>query len=312
MEAFIVADKFVKAYCPKSRKYYGMKVEEVSSRLQVTDFYDIGEETAKLLASNVDVPGLETAANLRSCPFCHSRKVAGCGCLESRISCKPDQGYRYLCIYCKELRVFASSEGAEASGRVGEKVVLTQGQEVTISAAGSGSLEHIRVGVGWDISRAGQSMDLDASVLVKSSRASKGELIYYGNKIHSSGCAVHMGDNLIGGKFEGNENATDSENIDVYLRKVPTTCDRLYFILNIYGCSNRSQTFKNVRNMYIRLTNGKTGQVLVEYTANNISSRDTGIIIGVASRRGGNWVFKASGQTYRVATVHDLCKYCTE
>lgn len=307
-----MADKFVKAYCPKSRKYYGMKVEEVSSRLQVTDFYDIGEDTAKLLASNVDVPGLETAANLRGCPFCHSRKVAGCGCLEGRISCGPDQGYRYMCIFCRGLKVFNSGEGAEVTGRVGEKVVLTQGQEVTISAAGSGSLEHIRVGVGWDISLGGRNMDLDASVLVKNSTGGQSELVYYVNKTHSSGCVVHLGDNLTGGKYEGNEDATDSENIDVYLRKVPTTCDRLYFILNIYDCKNRSQTFKNVRNMYIRLTNGKTGQVLVEYTASNINNNDTGIIIGVASRRGGSWVFKASGQTYRVATVHELCSRCTE
>lgn len=307
-----MADRFVKAYCPKSRKYYGMKVEEVSSQPQVTDFYDIEEETAKLLASNVDVPNLGTAANLRSCPFCHSRKVAGCGCLESRISCKPSGGYRYLCIYCRELRVFASGEGTEASGRVGEKVVLTQGQEVTISAAGSGSLEHIRVGVGWDASLVGQSMDLDASVLVKDSRSGSGELVYYASKVHSSGCAVHLGDNLTGGKFAGNQDATDSENIDVYLQKVPAACNRLYFILNIYGCCNRHQTFKNVRNMYIRLTNGKTGQVLVEYTASNIRSSDSGIIIGVACRRGGNWVFKASGQTYHVTTVHDLCEYCTE
>lgn len=306
-----MADKFVKAYCPKSREYYGMKVEEISSQLQVTDFYDIREETAKLLASNVDVSGLETAANLRTCPFCHSRKVAGCGCLAGRISCKPDQGYRYQCIFCKELRVFASGEGAEVSGRVGEKVVLTQGQEVLISAAGSGSLEHIRVGVGWDISLEGRNMDLDASILVKNSKDGKGELVYYGNKTHPSGCVVHLGDNITGGKFEGNEDATDSENIDVYLRKVPAACDRLYFILNIYDCSARSQTFENVRNMYIRLTNGKTGQVLVEYTANNISSRDTGIIIGVASRRDDNWIFKASGQTYRIATVRDLCEYCT-
>lgn len=307
-----MADKFVKAYCPKSQKYYGMKVEEISSQLQVTDFYDIEEETAKLLVSNVDVPGLDTAANLRSCPFCHNRKVASCGCLEGRISCTPSQGYRYLCIYCRGLRVFTSVEGAEVSGRVGEKVVLTQGQEVTISAAGSGSLEHIRVGVGWDISLSGQSMDLDASVLVKNSNNDNSELVYYGSKTHSSGCVVHLGDNLIGGKYKGNKDATDSENIDVYLRKVPAACDRLYFILNIYNCNTKSQTFKNVRNMYIRLTNGKNGQVLVEYTANNVSNRDTGIIIGVASRRGGNWVFKASGQTYRVATVHDLCKYCTE
>lgn len=307
-----MADKFVKAYCPKSRKYYGMKVEEVSSQLQVTDFYDIKEETAKLLASNVDAPNLGTAANLRSCPFCHSRKVASCGCLEGRISCKPSEGYRYLCIYCRELRVFDSGEGAEVSGRVGEKVVLTQGQEVTISAMGNRSLEHIRVGVGWDISLEEQNMDLDASVLVKDSRSVTGELVYYGSKTHSSGCAVHLGDNLTGGKFEGNLDATDSENIDVYLRKVPVACNRLYFILNIYNCNDRSQTFRNVRNMYIRLTNGKTGQVLVEYAASNVNSSDTGIIIGVAYRRGDNWIFKASGRTYHVATVHDLCEYCTE
>jgi len=307
-----MADKFIKAYCPKSKKYYGMKVEDISSQLQVTDFYDIDDETAKVLASTVNVPDLKTSSHLRDCPFCHSRTVGNCGCLKSRARCAPGQGYRYLCIYCSDLHIFSTEEGAESSGHVGEKVVLTQGQEVVISAAGSGSLEHIRVGAGWDIAESGSNMDVDASVLVRSSRDNTGELVYFGHKEHSSGCVIHMGDNLVGGKFEGNDDATDSENIDVYLRKVPSNCDRLYFLLNIFDCTNRSQTFRDVRNMYIRLTNGKTNQVLVEYNARNIAGSDTGMIIGAAYRRSGNWVFKAIGKTYRVSDIQGLQSFCTD
>ena len=310
-------DIFIKAYCQKSNQFYGLKVEEVNGVPRVTDFYDIDSATAKSLASTADVPDLESAPNLRTCfgAGCHSRRVAGCTCAEKRCRCQRDQGYRFQCLYCKQLHIFSQDEGAEVfdASRVGSKIRLAQGQEVEISAAGSSStLEHILVGVGWDIATSGLDIDIDASVFVRSSAEDDSELVFFGNLQHSSGCVVHLGDNLVGGKNERNEEATDSENIDVYLKRVPEECGQLFFLVNIYACEMRGQDFSSVRNLYIRLSNAKTKQVLVEYTVDQNMRNKTGMVIGKAYRRGGRWIFKAIGQAVNVSSVEELITYCLD
>lgn len=305
---------FVKAYCEKSKQYYGLRVEaeKEGSTPRVTDFYDLKEEEAKQLASTIDVPGLQTADNLRTCVRCASRKVGACDCAKRLFDCRAGQGYRFQCLYCKDLHVFSMEEGAEAvdAGKIGTKVRLAQGQVVEISAAGPGALEHILVGVGWDIAQYGSSsMDIDSSVLVKKSGSTVSELVYFGDKLHPSGCVVHMGDNLVGGKYDSS--TEDSENINVYLNKVPADRDEIYFVLNIYSCDSRHQTFRDVRNMYIRLTNAKSRKLLAEYRVDHNISSQTGMVIGKAYRRGGKWFFQAIGKGVRVSTVHDLKGYCT-
>lgn len=307
-------DIFIKAYCQQADQFYGLKVEEVDGVPKVTDFYDIDSATAKTLASTGDVPGLESAPNLRTCfgDGCHSRKVASCTCAEGRYRCQRGQGYRFQCLYCKKLHIFSKDEGAEVfdASLIGNKIRLTQGQEVEISATGPSALEHILVGVGWDIATSGDSMDVDASVFVCSSRDYDSELVYFGHLEHSSGCVVHLGDNLVGGKNDKSAEATDSENINVYLNRVPERFDQLYFVVNIFSCEARCQDFSSVRNLYIRLSNAKTKQVLVEYTVDQNMRNKTGMVIGKAYRKGGRWIFKAIGQAVNVSNVEQLAAYC--
>lgn len=307
-------DIFIKAYCQKANQFYGLKVEQANGVPRVTDFYDIDSATARSLASTADVPGLESAANLRACSGagCHSRRVAGCTCAEERCRCQQGQGYRFQCLYCKKLHIFSQYEGAEEfdPSRAGSRVRLAQGQEVELSAAGPSALEHILVGVGWDASTYGEEMDVDASVFVCSSEEDSSELVYFGHLEHSSGCVVHLGDNLVGGKNAVNEEAADSENINVYLNRVPEECGQLYFVVNIFSCDERQQDFGSVSNLYIRLSNAKTGQVLVEYTVDQNMQDKTGLVIGKAYRRGGRWMFKAIGRAVYVSVVEELEEYC--
>ena len=309
-----MSEAFVKAYCEKAKQYYGLKLEDTDGTMRVTDFYDIESATARTLASTADVPDLETAGNLRPCAGCHTRLVASCSCPKEKYSCQPGQGYHFQCLYCKDLHVFSREEGAEDfdAGHVGKRIRLAQGQEVEISAVGAAALEHILVGVGWDIAISGSSMDVDSSVVVKSTSTGASDLVYFGELRHSSGCVVHLGDNLVGGKLEKNEEAVDSENINIYLKKVPEAYDQLYFILNIYACKERHQDFSQVRNLYIRLTNAKTSQLLVEYKVEKNMMHDTGLIIGKTYRKGDRWFFKAIGQSVRVGTVQELAGRCRD
>jgi len=299
---------FVKAYCTHSKQYFGMMVD--SGR--VVDFYDIESEKAAILASDADFPNLETASNLRPCFVCGNRRVGKCRCAKGKYSCNAGLKYRFQCIYCDQLHVYSKNEGAEVmdSSMVGRKIVLAQGQEVEISAIGGGALEEILIGVGWDISTNGErSMDLDSSVFVQNSNSLHFETIYFGNKLHPSGCVVHHGDNLVGGKMAGLE---DSENINIYLKKVPADRDELYFVLNIYNAYNRHQTFQDVRNMYIRLKNAKTKQILVEYFPTGDMDSKNAIVIARAYRKNGKWMFQAIGKTIKVANIDEIHPYCRD
>lgn len=303
--------QFIKAMCTRTGRYFGLRIEEEGGKQRCTDFYDMSPEQGKAVASTIDVPNLETAGNLRQCFRCGSRKVSGCNCAKKAFACETLHDYRFPCIYCSDLRIFSTADGSELtdSSRVGETIRLAQGQEVVISPAGAGALEHILVGVGWDEARGSQNMDVDSSVLVKGADGS--DLIYFGHLTHESGAVVHKGDNLTGGAGKGLNNG-DSENIHVYLRKVPSNRDRLYFVLNIFHAAKKGQTMRDVRNLYIRLTDYETGRVLVEYHVEQGMEHRNAMIIGKAFRSGSNWKFKAIGRGVDVDNVHQFDGVCTD
>ena len=304
--------EFIKAYCDRAKQYFGLRVETIDGRPVVTDFYDIESSDAKKVGSTIDAPGIEVAGNLRGCIKCQNREVGHCDCFRTGRDCAAGQGYRYQCVFCDQLRVFTKAEGSEAADLVikpGQTVSMVQGQEVPLCPAGAGALELIRVGVGWDISDTTYNMDVDSSVILKgASRSTKPELVYYGHKDDEAHSIHHEGDNLVGGKG----NAEDSENINVWLKKVPDKFTRIYFVLNIYECVARGQNFGSVRNLYIRLKNGMTQQVLVEYRERAIDAAATGFIIGEACRSGGQWVFRAIGKPVSVTSVLQLAQHCKD
>lgn len=299
---------FIKAYCKHTKQYFGMMVENG----RVVDFYDMTAEEGQKVASTVDIENLQTAENLRSCFVCGKRNVGKCDCAKRKFACSTEQRYRYQCIYCNQLHICTVSEGSELSdsSKIGEKVVLAQGQEVEITAMGGGVLEEILIGVGWSIAAKWKAtMDLDASVFVQSRYSTDYEVIYYGNKVHPSGCVVHDGDNLVGGL---ETQYGDSENIHIYLKNVPENRDELYFVLNIYDAYKKEQTFRDVRNMYIRLKNAKTNEVLVEYLPTQAMNDMNGIVIARAYRNGRKWNFKAIGKPILVKGISEIHSYCRE
>jgi len=114
--------------------------------------------------------------------------------------------------------------------QIGQKNILSQGQVVEIGKSGDNAIKQILVGVNWEKNEEGENMDVDLSGVLLPLDNSFYDLIYYGDKEHSSGCVIHRGDNLVGGKMDGNASG-DSENMDIYIPKVPDTCDKLIFVL---------------------------------------------------------------------------------
>lgn len=297
--------KFVKAYCSKTKDYYGLEVREIDGEMKVTNFTPLNKDKAKLAASEVDQDHFETAPNLLACQGCGTREVASCNCGERKGRCQPGMPYRFQCLYCHNLVIDHSLPKRSDFGlQAGKTVMLEQGQEVAIRFADERPLNRILVGVGWDPSYQDENTDVDSSVVVASSNGGY-ELVYFGELEHESGCVKHHGDNLTG-EDEGGQ--ADDENIDVYLNKVPASRDRLIFILNIYKAEERDQHLSGIRNLYIRLIDPTSRTTLIQYKVNNLqlNNHDNAFIIGMAIRRGDSFAFKALGIPCTADSVQDL------
>ncbi|MCQ2466612.1 MAG: TerD family protein [Clostridia bacterium] len=298
--------KVVKAYCEKTKQYYALEVKKYGLSWKVVNMLFLSNEEGKIVSSEVSQDSFETNSNLLSCLKCGSRKVGGCSCSQKHHECSSNMTYTFDCIYCNHLKIdYSMPTRSEVEQLVGKSIKLMQGQEVMIRYSDDRPLNNIYVGVGWDPSKFGASIDVDTSIVVVGNQAS--ELIYYGNKEHPTGCVIHHGDNLTGDSMFNTE---DDENISVFLKKVPADRDRLYFVLNVFDCVQRRQTFGMIKNLYIKIFDPDSKKTLIEYYVKGNFNKDTGLIIGVAYKKNGGWMFKAIGQGTKSKTVHDLRSVC--
>lgn len=316
LRRIIMDSKFVKAYCTQTGEYFALEVKKIGSKWKVVNFTQLPESDAKITASEVEQSSFETNGNLLPCPDCGNRKVGGCSCARGKGGCSRGMKYRFNCIYCDKLKIDYSVPAASENGlKEGTKITLSQGQEVVIRFADNKPLTDIFVGVGWDPLSIGNNMDVmdvDSAVVI-SDKHGDNDLICFYRKEHWSGCARLYADNLTGrDRDTASFNTGDDENIEVDLKRVPADKDRLYFIVNIYHCRSRSQTLSSVKNFYIRLCDRASKTTLIEYKVNDsqINGSDTGIVIGVAKRKGSDWTFKAIGKSFNVSDLSELAEKC--
>ena len=301
-------NKFLKAKCRKTGRWYGLEVKQFSGKWKVVNMIDLSDSDAAVISSEVKQASFETNTNLLPCTVCGKRLVGGCSCSKRKHQCSRKMNYQFDCIYCNELEIdYAVPTRSEVQGRVGDTVTLSQGQEVKIRYSDDRPLSKIYVGVGWDPSVVGSNIDVDSSVVVMSNQGTEKEIVYYGMLEHSSGCVIHHGDNLTGA---GDDNS-DDEFISVYLDKVPTNRNRLVFVLNIYSCESRGQTFGGIKNLYIRLYDPDSKCVLIEYRVEGNYKNDTALIVGMAYRKNESWIFKAIGKGSKATSVGQLADECS-
>ena len=295
--------KFIKGKCNKTGRYFGLEIKQNRSRWEVVNFLEIPEEEARVITSEIRQDSFETAKSLLPCEKCGSRKVSGCNCTAKR--CPVQKGtYNFQCVYCKNMEIDYSTVSSLAGYKEGDVIRLSQGQEVKITFNGK-PLKRVVVGLGWDPAvGVSKAMDLDSSVIVMGSDSY--ETVYFGDKTHPSGCVVHHGDNLTG----AGSDQSDDENIDAYLDLVPRTRDKLAFVVNIYDCINRHQNLGSVRNMYIKLYDPDSRKVLIEYRVDGNLRSSTSLIVGVVSRDGQDWKFKAVGAGSNATSVSQLAREC--
>ncbi|WP_330457619.1 TerD family protein [Streptomyces sp. NBC_00820] len=174
-------------------------------------------------------------------------------------------------------------------------VTLAKGGNVSLSKAAP-NLTNVLIGLGWDArSTTGAPFDLDASALLcgAGGRVLGDEWFVFYNQLRSpDGSVEHTGDNLTG------EGDGDDESVMVNLPEVPPQCEKIIFPVSIHMADERSQTFGQVSNAFIRVVNQADGQELARYDLSEDASTETAMIFGELYRYQGEWKFRAVGQGY--------------
>ncbi|KUP05318.1 chemical-damaging agent resistance protein C [Bacillus coahuilensis m2-6] len=176
-------------------------------------------------------------------------------------------------------------------------ISLAKGQKVDLTKTNPG-LTKVLVGLGWDTNKydGGNDFDLDASVFLLDASgkcASDKDFIFYNQREGGNGSVVHTGDNLTGAG-DG-----DDEQVIVDLSNVPSTIQKIAFVITIHDGENRNQNFGQVSNAFVRVVNEQSNEELIRYDLGEDFSIETAIVVGELYRHGGEWKFSAIGSGYQ-------------
>lgn len=174
-------------------------------------------------------------------------------------------------------------------------VTLAKGGNVSLSKQ-TDNLTKVAVGLGWDVrTTTGADHDLDASALATGANLkvlSDQHFIFYNNLRSPEGTIEHTGDNLTGAG-DG-----DDEVINVDLAATPPSITNIFFPVSIHDAQARGQSFGQIRNAYIRVTDANTGVELARYDLSEDASTETAMVFGELYRHNNEWKFRAIGQGY--------------
>ena len=174
-------------------------------------------------------------------------------------------------------------------------ISLSKGGNVSLSKEAPG-LDEIMVGLGWDVRATdGQDFDLDASAFLLKADGkvrADSDFCFYNNK-DIQGAVIHQGDNRTG------EGDGDDEQIKIVLSKIPADIDKVAVAVTIHEGEQRSQSFGQVSNAFIRIVDNKTGAEIVRYDLSEDASVETAMILGEVYRNAGDWKFRAVGQGFK-------------
>ncbi len=175
-------------------------------------------------------------------------------------------------------------------------VSLSKGGNVSLTKEAGGTLAAVTVGLGWDVrTTTGTDFDLDASAIGLNAGGtvlSDKHFVFFNNLKSPEGAIEHTGDNLTG------EGEGDDEQINVNLAALPAEVEKVVFPVSIYDGANRSQSFGQVRNAFIRVVNAAGGTELARYDLTEDASTETAMVFGELYRNAGEWKFRAVGQGY--------------
>lgn len=170
-------------------------------------------------------------------------------------------------------------------------VNLEKGQSLDLTKKSPG-LSKVFIGAGWDMKKAGATMDADlmATLLTSSGKVrNEKDVIYFNNKGKDGDAIWHSGDNLTGAG-DG-----DDEVINVDLSKVPAEISKITFTINIYNAAAKGQSLADLDNAFIRAVNAATNEELANFKVTGLTG--TNITYCHLVRGAEGWEFVADGAT---------------
>jgi tellurium resistance protein TerD len=172
-------------------------------------------------------------------------------------------------------------------------VSLSKGGNVSLTKEAPG-LTDVLIGLGWDVRTTdGAAFDLDASAILLNDTdkvVSDKHFIFFNNLKSPDATVEHTGDNLTG------EGEGDDEAIKVNLAGMAQDVQKIVFPVSIYDADNRSQSFGQVRNAFIRVVNSADNAEIARYDLSEDASTETAMVFGELYRNGAEWKFRAVGQ----------------
>ncbi len=210
-------------------------------------------------------------------------------------------------------------------------IKLTTGQRISLKKEAPG-LKNLLFGLGWEVAEKKglkqlfqSDIDIDSSILClgnDNKLRKSSDVVYYGTPQHPSGAITHLGDNLTGSSADSsdkvivqNENdpedpkkgEDDNEQILINLPQVPADITKLVFFVNIYECLPRRQTFGQVRQAYVHLTDLEEETEIARYDLSQDYYQDyTGIVLAEAYRDEDQWQVWVVGEGVHVSSLQQF------
>lgn len=188
-------------------------------------------------------------------------------------------------------------------------ITLQKGQTIDLkkegNSNGENNLSKLTIGLGWDIN-GGNNYDLDAVAVLldkNGKMAKSNDIVFYGDKNHSSGNIHLTGDNLTG------EGEGDDEQIIVNLDRLDAKYEKIVFFTSIYQGKSRGQNFGGVKNAYIRAVDGNNREIAkFEMSGNNDLKGKCSYVFGEAYRKDGTWKFRALGEAQDTDSLSEVAR----
>jgi stress response protein SCP2/uncharacterized protein involved in tellurium resistance len=170
-------------------------------------------------------------------------------------------------------------------------VTLPKGGNLLLTDESPG-ITRLRVGLGWNPgpAPAGAPLEMDVVVNVITETAPAGRLLLAQQVPNPE---EPVGTRPVSGPIVG-----DVEKLVVNLETAPRSLTRLIFGVAIYDAAARHQTFRPVRDAYIRVLNHENGVEVARYTLEPETGAETAMVFGELYRNPKGWKFRAVGQGY--------------
>lgn len=163
---------------------------------------------------------------------------------------------------------------------------LLKGQKVDV--AKGRSLQEAVIRIGWKTDNAQMEIDRAAFLLSEAGRCEQDQnLIFYGNPASSNG-AVNF--SKLG---QG-----DQEQISINLSRLTPDIQKIAITLTIYEGEKLGHHFGNVSHIYLRLSDGISGEQLFQFEFGSELTKETAIVVGELYLYKGDWKFNAVGSGF--------------